>query len=283
MFIVDESTTDLHVTFVERFPINIRNATNYIFRVAQGTEAFEIKIQLDDIEGKYGGYVGVSIQMLRSQQETVDLFGRFSIEESDRGWNSFENSSLKFSLNDTHTFSLALIEEEKNVLNNGGILTINMTGSYLIHSLHILATSHVKFDAKAHASANMSHSWTVCNLSLPFYDLTCLVSETVFVGLGVPEFHITMQREIDLENFLRVYSEIKNMVKRPFRIQNKFEPIVSNNISLHVFSFVLDDSGNYKVCKKEYKRYTRYIWYKDFVNPMQQCATLKYHVLFEQL
>jgi hypothetical protein len=82
VFTVDESTTDYHVTFVEHFPINTSNATN-TFRVTRGLETFEINVYLNGTNTMYTGYVCVSIEILTSRQETVDLTASFDIQASD--------------------------------------------------------------------------------------------------------------------------------------------------------------------------------------------------------
>jgi hypothetical protein len=135
VFTVDESATDYHVTFVEHFPINTSNATN-TFRVTRGLETFEINIYLNGSNTRYKGYVYVSIEILTSQQETVDLLASFGIQASDGAWNKLELPFSVLAVHDTITYNLTLLDnvmKEANKVHNGsGVFTIRMAASYLI-------------------------------------------------------------------------------------------------------------------------------------------------------
>jgi hypothetical protein len=80
VFTVNESSKDYHVTFVERFSISIRNATDYTFRVTQSLVIFEINIYPNFTETMNKSYSCVSIQMLASEQESIRLIVFFSIK-----------------------------------------------------------------------------------------------------------------------------------------------------------------------------------------------------------
>lgn len=80
MFTIIGSTTDYYVTFIEHFPINIRNASNYTVHVTQDLVTFEVKIYPNGTDTKYKGYVCVIIELISSPQDTVDLHASVSIK-----------------------------------------------------------------------------------------------------------------------------------------------------------------------------------------------------------
>jgi hypothetical protein len=235
IFTVNESSTDYHVTFVEQFPINIHNAP-FVFRVNQSLVAFEIKIYPNGTKPEYEDYVCVSIRMLRSQQKIVHLLATFSIRTTDGDWiwpmEKRQKSSLRYM--QTYNFtSLASVTNKANkVLDDGGVFTIRMIGSYFIRNQHAITTSAPKLNAKAHTSVDMSYTWTVCNLTLPVVSNWYLESDNFFVGLGVAEFNIIMHPKTTDKNFVSMYIILANIpinCKLPLKVQFTFELIDSNS------------------------------------------------------
>jgi hypothetical protein len=243
MFTVNESITDYHVTFVEHFPINTRNATN-TFRVTRGLETFEINIYLN------GSDTFVSIEMLTGQQETVDLLTHFGFRAISTGFPYGQQMYFSpLAVHDTRTWNLTILNkvmnEAKEVLDGDGVFTIKMTASYLIHSQHTIATSQAQFNAETHTSVNMTYTWTVCNLTLPLVDADSITSEKIFAGLGVAEFYISMYPDTKVRRFVSFYCRLANpstKMKLPLQGQFVFELIDSGSVERAVikqFSYSL--------------------------------------------
>lgn len=284
MFTVDESTTDYQVTFVEHLPINIRKATNHTFRVTQNSVMFEIKIYLSSIEAKNKGYAWISIQLITSQQATVELIVCLDIEASGISfWNDMLFPTLL--VNDSLVYNLDILDNIMNeTLEDGGNFTITMIGSYLNHTQHAIATSHTNFNAKTHSSVNMSYTWTVCNLALPLVSNEHIVSKIIFAGLGVAEFNIRIRPGTEFKNFVSFFSQLKNTsnnIKLPLRIRHTFELIDSNSPE-HAVIDQLSMTDEYEHMNEEWGT-SLYFKYDDLVKSMQhQCATIKYRVVYKQ-
>jgi hypothetical protein len=266
VFTVNESTTDYHVTFVEHFPINASNAIN-TFRVTRSLETFEINVYLNGSNTRYTGYVCVSIEILTSQQETVDLTASFDIQASVRYRRQVEFSPLAVHRSITYNFTLLdnVMNKTNKVLDGSGVFTIKMTASYLIHGQYTLATSQAQFNAKTHTSVNMTYTWTVCNLTLPLVDINNILTGKLFAGLGVAEFYLSMYPGTKDRNLVSIYSRLanpSNNIELPLQVQYTFELIESGSgeraaSSLNDYKYIDDSPGyyfNYRYFEKLFKR-----------------------------
>lgn len=287
VFAVNESTTDYHVTFVKHFSINIRKATSSTFRLTQGSVTLEIKIYPNGTKTMYKGYVCVSIDLISSPQKIIDLITTFTLKASDGGWNKLEVSFSKLTAQETQTYNLTSLDHVMNaantMLDDGGMFTIGMTGSYLIHSQRTIVTSQTKFNAKTHTSVNMSYTWTVCNLTLPLVDVSHIKSKNFFTELGVAEFNIQMYPGTEYEDFVSVYNFLVNLpsIKRSPQVEYSFELIDSNSPERAVIDY-FSESGLYEFTNIGWGR-SQHFKYTDFVKSMrQQCVTMKFHVEYEQ-
>lgn len=281
MFTVNEFTTGNCLNFVEYFQIDVRVATSHVFRVILDYVTFEIKIHSNGSETMHAAYSCV-IQVLTSQQKTVDMPANFSIRTSDGSWNWLGEILASLSVNDTLTFTLASTDNITNqALNDGSNFTIRMSGSYLIHSRHTISTSSAKFDAKTHTNVNMSYTWNVCNLTLPVANVNYIVSENFFAGLGVASFYIIMWPGTKNNKFVSIYSHLAEApvtITMPLRIRHTFELIDSNSVKPIVIDrhSMSDEYG----MNQEWGT-TEYFKYADLVKSIRhQCATIKYHVAY---
>jgi hypothetical protein len=193
------------VTFVEHFPINTRNAIN-TFRVTRGLETFEINVYLHGSNTICTCYVCVSIETLTIRHKTVDLTASFDIQASDGAWIKRELPFFTLAVHDTITYNLTLLDnvmnEANKVPNGSGVFTIKMTASYLIHSQHTITTSQAQFNAETHTSVNMTYTWTVCNLTLPFVDIRFISSKIFFARLCVAEFFLEIYAGTKYHDYL---------------------------------------------------------------------------------
>jgi hypothetical protein len=258
-----------------------------MFRVTQGSVTLEIKIYPNGTNTMYKGYVCVSIELISSLQKIIDLITTFTLKAIDGGWNKLEVSFLKLTSQETQICNLTSLDHVMNaantMLDDGGSFTIGMTGSYLIHSQRTIVTSQTKFNAKTHTSVNMSYTWTVCNLTLPLVDVSYLKSKNFFTKLGVAEFNIQMYPGTEYEDFLSVYIFLANLpsIKRSPQVKYSFELIDSNSPEHAVIDY-FSESGLYEFTNIGYGR-PQHFKYTDFVKSMrQQCATMKFHVEYEQ-
>jgi hypothetical protein len=285
VFTVNESVTDYHVNFFERFSINIHNTDIHTSRVTKGLETFEMKIYPNGTETEYKGYVCVSIEMLTSQQDTVDLYSEFVIITSD---------GSRYILNDVQFFNMTVHDkqdynmtsldevmgETNKMLDSDGFLTITMNGSYVIHGQSTITTSHAKFNAQTHTSVAMSYTWTVCNLTYPIN--YCMLSGKTFAGLGVAEFYITLWPTGEDAYLVSVYSELANSqinIGQSVGARRRFELINSTTMDHGAFDqlcmsdmYEYEDIGPVLGAPENFN-------FDDFKNSVRQnCATIRFHV-----
>jgi hypothetical protein len=284
VFSVNESVTDYLVTFSERLSIDIHNATVQKYCVTQDNNVtFEFNIYPNGTGTMYKGYLCVTVQMLTSQQDTVDLVTIFKMKTNNGSWYDLDVVQL---LNlavhsiQIHNFTLLdhVMNETSKVLGEGGILTIRMIGFYLIHSQHTIATSHAEYNAETHISVHMSYAWTGCNLTYPNKSIMCVSSGKAFAGLGVAEFHITLWPEVEDEYLVSVYSQLANTQgDQPLRVRRRFELINSTTTEHGAFdqlcmSDVYEDVGRILDSSDNFNDV-------DFLNSIrQQCVTLQFFV-----
>jgi hypothetical protein len=239
VFTVNESATSHYVTFVERFPIDIRNATIHTSRVTQGDVSFKIKIYSNGTDTMSKGYVCVDIGLLKRQQTVVNLFAIFNIKARNAILDYvYESGVLGGTLRETETYILKIlgtvINQATKVFADGDILTIEIIGSYLIHSQRKIATSQANFDPKTHTSVITSYTWTVCNLTMRLTDKIFLRSEKVFSELGVADFIITVTSGLQVSDFIAIFSQLitLNNIKLPLRVRHTFE-LLNNSLPEH--------------------------------------------------
>jgi hypothetical protein len=278
VFNAEESSTDYHQTFIEHFPISICNSTIFAFRVTQGLETFEIKIYPNGAETMYNDYVCLTIQLLTSQQTAIGLSAAFSIKTCGGAWIWLREvvPTLSLSNESPQLFNLTLLSKVMNkanrMLNDDGIFTIRMIGSYLIHTQHTIASLKTKFNDKIHTRVDMSYIWTVCNLTLPLVDITQIVSNTFFGGLGVAKFYIIMYPGTISEHFISIYSyllSIAHSLKLPLQVNQTFE-LVNSTSSKQAVVYERKGQGFGS---------PQYFKYSNLVKSMQQqCVTFKHRI-----
>jgi hypothetical protein len=279
---------DYHATFVEYIPFNIYSATNYTFFVAQSLVTFEIIIYPINFDAILlnKSFVFVSIEMLTGQQKKVDLVASYSIKTGNGGWNSISTPySSTLLANETSLHYLPALKYIRNdankTLDDSGICTIRMAGSYLIHNQRTIATSQAKCNPDENTSVNMSYTWTLCNLTLPMVDYSYLISEDLFVELGVAQFYIEIYPGTEHKDFVSMYSHVVNIppnITLPFQTRHTCE-LVNRTSPTHavidqhrmIYTYLFDGTPQL-VSNNQFK-------YADFVRSiLQQCVTLKYHV-----
>lgn len=112
--------------------------------MTQNLVMFEVTIYLSGIENTNKDNVYVSIQLLTSQQVTIELIANFRITASDGSWNTLK--FLRLSVNNPQTYNLGQLDNIMNEThrpNENGNLTIKMTGSFFNHSQHRIAICNI--------------------------------------------------------------------------------------------------------------------------------------------
>lgn len=289
VFILEAATTDYHVTFVEHCSINVRNATTgYVFRVTQNSVAFEIQVYFTGNDTTCRNYVCVSIKMLTNQRKPLDLVATFRIKASDSSWQWLKNTVSALLQYDSVIYELILLNKIMNkankLLDDSGVFTIRMAGSYLIHSQHTVVTPRDEYITKAHTSVDMSYTWTVCNLTLPLVD-TCrfIVSERLFDGPGLAMFYIKMYLGTEAEDLIKISCDLvytPSYIKLPLTVRFTTE-LMDSNAPTHAVIAKRSTSHQYKHYGSEGSSLQQFK-YNDFVKSvLQQCVSLKFRLVYE--
>lgn len=200
---------------------------------------------------------------------------------------------VNFNIQQHESSTLLILTSRNNIVNSTNRLleadnntfTVVVRGFYVINTQHNVVTSPSQFVALKHKTADITYTWTVCNLILPLSDSFHLVSALFPSGFdqALPKFQIKTYSETKIDKYISNYISLLSVpptVKLPLNVSYSFELIDSSDKHSVVAQY--DSVNNYFDGNKTFG-IDKCFKYSDFIKSTNdnRCVTIKCRTVYD--
>jgi hypothetical protein len=284
VFCVNETSTDRHETFLNRFIVELTALSGELagsFNITRNLAKWKVKFYPKNMICEDN--VCAEITLLECKQDIVNLAVEFDFETQHSAYvlskfivltiQRYETSKLLLLMSRSTIITPAnkLLAADKNAF------IVRVRGSYVINSQHNVVTSPSQFVAFKHKTIDITYTWTVCNLKLPLngdYVTASALFPSVFND-SLPAFQMHTFPGIRIDNYVSNYivlNRAPNNVKLPLNVSYSFNLI--NSSDKHNVVAQYEKVQSFDIGKKVGK--DKSFKYSDSVRSMNdQCATIQ--------
>lgn len=296
MFYINETSIDHHETFFEHFKLRLtelNSAAVLAFRVNQNLATWKVRFFFTNRTKKD---FFAHITLTASRQDSVSLNVSTDFRTQDHTYILRKVHSFTIQRYDVGLISKKfIVTSRSNIVNNPvnrllaadhNTFIVRMRAAYIIASHRNVVTSPSQFVAREHKTVEISHTWTVCGLTLPLNG-TDRVESARFpaaFNASLPLFQIRTypgtKAHKCVSNYI-ILSGVPYAVKLPLTVKYSFKLINSADKRSAIAQYetvqqfnlnkIVDNDNCFK--------------YSDFVTSMDdhQCFTIECRIAFDNL